>query len=149
MADEVSSEAIVDEPTDERPETLAAALGEDGPGIAAEIENELSADPESESELDGPVVSEPTTNSPTSETPDISSRLGLLSDVEVMVTVRLCVTSHPLGRVLSMTPGSTLDLGMNTDAPIELLANGVLVAYGEVVAVDGHLGVRITALADG
>jgi flagellar motor switch protein FliN/FliY len=116
-----------------RPETLADALGEDGPGIAAEIESELA----------GGDVSIPAEALP----PEMAERLGLLSDLEVTVTARLCATSRPLSSVLAMNPGSVLDLGRATDAPIELLANGVLVAYGEVVAVGNSLGVRVTKLA--
>ncbi len=43
--------------------------------------------------------------------------------------------------------GNVLDLGRNTGAPIQLVANGVLVAYGEVVAVGDSLGIRVTKLA--
>ncbi len=122
------------ESVDDRPESLAAALGEDGPGIAAEIETELQAP----GSVQAPVAS--------AAQPEIAERLGLLNDLEVTVTARLCATTQPLGAVLSMSPGAVLDLGRSTDAPIELLANGVLVAYGEVVAVGSSLGVRITSL---
>ena len=50
-------------------------------------------------------------------------------------------------RSLAMQPGTTIDLGRDPDSQVELLANGVVIAYGEVVAVGSSLGVRITALA--
>lgn len=137
MSTEATPETPADTSTDtERPDSLADALGENGPGIAAEIESELAGS------TPGPPIPAVDTN------PDIASRLGLLSDLKVTVTARLCETSQPLGQILSMTPGNVLDLGRNTGAPIELLANGVLVAYGEVVAVGDSLGVRITKLAN-
>ncbi len=113
----------------DRPESLAEALGEDGPGIAAEIESELG---------------QPTSPAGSDE---VAERLGVLSDLEVTVTARLCATSRPLRSVLELNEGAVMDLGRATDAPIELLANGVVVAYGEVVAVGNSMGVRITKLA--
>ncbi len=136
MSTDATPEAPVDTSTDtERPESLADALGENGPGIAEEIASEL-ADGGADATI------------PKVETdPSIAARLGLLSDLQVMVTARLCETKQPLGEILSMSPGDVLDLGRTTGAPIELLANGVLVAYGEVVAVGDSLGVRVTKLA--
>ena len=126
----------------ERPETLADALGENGPGIAEEIESELSSSGPSDS------AAGTSTGMPKVATdPSIVERLGLLSDLQVMVTARLCETKQPLGEILSMTPGDVMDLGRTTGAPIELLANGVLIAYGEVVAVGDSLGVRVTKLS--
>ena len=113
----------------DRPDSLAEALGEDGPGIAAEIEAGLSE----------------TDTAPAATGAGID--LGILSDVQVTLTARLCATSQPLGAVLSMKPGTIVDLGRETNGPIELLANGVVVAYGEVVAVGSSLGVRVTGLA--
>lgn len=136
----MNTEAIPETPADsitdsDRPETLADALGENGPGIAAEIETQLVG------AGSGPAIPAVDTD------PNIAERLGLLSDLQVTVTARLCETSQPLGQILSMSPGNVLDLGRNTGAPIELLANGVLVAYGEVVAVGDSLGIRVTKLA--
>lgn len=142
MSTEATPDSPVDTSTDgERPETLADALGENGPGIAEEIESTLAS-----SDVPG---SDGAAGIPKVETdPSIAERLGLLSDLQVMVTARLCETKQPLGEILSMSPGDVLDLGRNTGTPIELLANGVLVAYGEVVAVGNSLGVRVTKLAN-
>ncbi len=146
MSTDATPETPVDSSTDtERPETLADALGENGPGIGEEIEAEL-ADGLGDSPAEA-VDAE--AQMPTVDTdPSIAARLGLLSDLQVMVTARLCETKQPLGEILSMSPGDVLDLGRTTGAPIELLANGVLVAYGEVVAVGNSLGVRVTKLAN-
>lgn len=130
----------------DRADTLAEALGTDGPGIAAEIEAELSASSTDTPSENTPPIEE--TAPP--EAPAVAGAgidLGILNDVHVTLTARLCATSQPLGAVLSMKPGTIVDLGRETNGPIELLANGVVVAYGEVVAVGSSLGVRITALA--
>lgn len=147
MSTEATPDSPVDTSTDgERPETLADALGENGPGIAEEIESELAGSDDGGADAGGAGTG---AGIPKVETdPSIAERLGLLSDLQVMVTARLCETKQPLGEILSMSPGDVLDLGINTGAPIELLANGVLVAYGEVVAVGNSLGVRVTKLSN-
>jgi flagellar motor switch protein FliN len=145
MSTDTTPEAPVDTSTDtERPQTLADALGENGPGIADEIESELA---DGGTVVAGDVGGVDTSIPKVETDPSIAERLGLLSDLQVMVTARLCETKQPLGEILSMSPGDVLDLGRTTGAPIELLANGVLVAYGEVVAVGNSLGVRVTKLA--
>ena len=143
----MSTDAAPDTPVDtsmdaERPGSLADALGENGPGIAREIESELANGTSPGASADARSIPKVETD------PSIAERLGLLSDLQVMVTARLCETKQPLGEILSMSPGDVLDLGRNTGAPIELLANGVLVAYGEVVAVGNSLGVRVTKLSN-
>lgn len=145
MTTEATPESPADTSIDaEQPATLADALGEDGPGIAAEIESELSSDAAPVDAAPAPAGGIPDVELD----PNIADRLGMLSDLQVTVTARLCETSQPLGQILSMSPGSVLDLGRATGAPIELLANGVLVAYGEVVAVGSSLGVRVIKLAN-
>lgn len=132
-----------EETAQDRPETLASALGEDGDGIVSEIESELAAN--SDAEGQAPEYAEPIASTELHQ--QVSERLGLLSDVGVTLSARLCSTTKPLGEVLALKQGSVLDLGRATSQPIELLANGVLVAYGEVVAVGDNLGVRVTGMA--
>lgn len=74
--------------------------------------------------------------------------VGLLADVRVEVTVELGRATLPLRSLLSMTPGSVLELDRTADALVDVLVNGRLVARGEVVVVDGEIGVRISALLD-
>ena len=132
-------------PAADRPDTLAETLGTDGPGIAAEIEAELSGTDTGAPDADDGTASQDATPDPAPAGSGVN--LGILSNVQVTLTARLCSTSQPLGAVLSMKPGTIVDLGRETNGPIELLANGVVVAYGEVVAVGSSLGVRVTGLA--
>ncbi len=129
-------------PAADRPETLAETLGTEGPGIAAEIEAELSG---TDTGADTGTAAQDATPDPAPAGAGVD--LGILSNVQVTLTARLCATSQPLGAVLSMKPGTIVDLGRETNGPIELLANGVVVAYGEVVSVGSSLGVRVTGLA--
>ena len=74
--------------------------------------------------------------------------VGLLADVRVEVTVELGRATMPLRSLLSLTAGSVVELDRTADAPVDVLVNGRLVARGEVVVVEGEIGVRISALID-
>ena len=50
--------------------------------------------------------------------------------------------------VLTLAAGSIVQLNKLAGTPVELRANHKLVARGEVVLVEDHLGIRITELAN-
>lgn len=75
--------------------------------------------------------------------------LRLLADIPVEVAVELGKVKLPLKDLLGLTPGSVFELDRGADAPVDVLVNGRLVARGEVVVIDGELGVRVTGVVDG
>lgn len=74
--------------------------------------------------------------------------LRLLADVQVELTVELGRTKLPLKELLSLGPGSVVELDRSADAPVDVLVNGTLVARGEVVVIDGEFGVRMTSVVE-
>ncbi|MGB8651712.1 MAG: flagellar motor switch protein FliN [Mycobacteriales bacterium] len=74
--------------------------------------------------------------------------LRLLADVQVELAVELGRVKLALRDLLSLTPGSVLELDRSADAPVDVLVNGCLVARGEVVVIDGAFGVRVTAVVE-
>jgi flagellar motor switch protein FliN/FliY len=74
--------------------------------------------------------------------------LRLLADVQVELAVEIGRVKLPLRDLLSLEPGSVLELDRSADAPVDVLVNGCLVARGEVVVIDGEFGVRITAVVE-
>ncbi len=72
--------------------------------------------------------------------------LELLRDVEVEVTAELGRTRMSVRELLSLTPGSVVELDRAAGSPADLLVNGTLIARGEVVVVDEEYGIRITEL---
>lgn len=72
--------------------------------------------------------------------------LELLRDVEMEVTAELGRTSMTVRELLSLTPGSVVELDRAAGSPADLLVNGTLIARGEVVVVDEEYGIRITEL---
>ncbi|MEJ2006649.1 MAG: FliM/FliN family flagellar motor switch protein [Acidobacteriota bacterium] len=75
------------------------------------------------------------------------SRLELLMDVELEVVLRFGQREMLLRDVLHLTPGTVLELDQQVQDPVELLVGNKVVAWGEVVAIDGNYGLRITSLA--
>jgi flagellar motor switch protein FliN/FliY len=73
--------------------------------------------------------------------------LDILLDVPVTLTVELGSCELPMRDVLQLAVGSVVQLNKAAGTPVELRANHRLVARGEVVVVEDHLGIRITELA--
>ncbi len=72
---------------------------------------------------------------------------SLLAEVELEVTVELGRRRLPLVDVLRLTTGSVIELENLVGEPLEVYANGRLIAEGEAVVIDEQFGVRITRLA--
>lgn len=69
--------------------------------------------------------------------------------LRVPLTVRVGVTEMPLSEVAALAPGSVVELNKRVGDVVDILVAGTLVARGELVSVEGQLGVRITeVLAD-
>ncbi len=72
--------------------------------------------------------------------------LDSLRDVPITITARLGHTVMPIAEILTLGPGSVVELEEGISAPVELTVRGVPFATGEVVVVDDHFAVRIKAL---
>ena len=79
----------------------------------------------------------------------IPPNLDILLDMPVTLTVELGSCQLPMREVLQLATGSVVQLNKPAGTPVELRANNKLVARGEVVVVEDHLGIRITELANG
>ena len=75
-----------------------------------------------------------------------SGNLDLVLDVELPLVVRFGRTTLSLKALSGLGPGSIVDMGRSPDDPVELLVSDKIIAYGEVVIVDGSYGLRITDL---
>lgn len=72
-----------------------------------------------------------------------SKTFPLLLDVELPVSVSFGRTQLPLKDVLKLTTGSIVELNRTLGEPVEVVVNNCVIARGEVVVIDGNLGVRI------
>lgn len=77
-----------------------------------------------------------------------NQNLNILLDVKLQLTVELGRTELPIKKVLELTKGSIVTLNKAAGEPVELFANGKLIAYGEVVVIEDNFGLRITHITD-
>lgn len=75
-----------------------------------------------------------------------SPGLGRLAGVMLDVTVELGRTRLPLREVLALGEGGVVRLGRQADEPVDLFINGLSAARGEIVVVNGRLGLKVTEL---
>lgn len=71
----------------------------------------------------------------------------LLNDVPLQIAVeigRLPITAE---EVVSIKVGHVFDLNRQVGEPLDLSVNGKIVARGELVEIEGNLGIRIVSLA--
>ncbi len=73
--------------------------------------------------------------------------LDLLVDIPVELTVELGRSRIPIQELLRLQPGSALKLSRLEGEPVDILANDVLIARGEVVVKNEKYGIRITEIA--
>ena len=65
-------------------------------------------------------------------------------DVTVTVSVELGRVTLPLGELLQLGEGAVVELDRYVSQPVDLMAQGVRLARGEVVVVEDRYAVRIT-----
>jgi flagellar motor switch protein FliN/FliY len=84
------------------------------------------------------------------ERPVSSARVPLqrFYDVNVEVSVELGRVTLPIGDLLRLNEGAVLELERSLSDPVDIMAQGVRLARGEVVVVEDRYAVRITQIED-
>jgi len=70
-------------------------------------------------------------------------------DVNVEVSVELGRVTLPIGDLLRLNEGAVLELERSLSEPVDIVAQGVRLARGEVVVVEDRYAVRITEIENG
>ncbi|RYF12336.1 MAG: hypothetical protein EOO40_01480, partial [Deltaproteobacteria bacterium] len=86
----------------------------------------------------------------TSETqPDdnLAETEGLLRDIDAAVAVELGRIRMTTAQVVRLRRGQMLRLPRGPNDPVDLVVNGKLFAKGELIEVDGELGIRLTQIS--
>ncbi|MDR1117652.1 MAG: flagellar motor switch phosphatase FliY [Oscillospiraceae bacterium] len=78
--------------------------------------------------------------------PPFGGSLGLVHDIPLQVSVELGKTKREVSEILDMAVGSVVVLDKIAGDPVEVFANGKLIARGEVVVIEENYGVRITEI---
>lgn len=115
----------------------------DGQEIAMvdEPDAELTASSEV---MPGPSVGQD--RSTTDANPEFSVNIKRILDIQLPVTVSFGSTTRSLEEVLTMTPGTLIELETTADEPVMLKVNNRVFAWGKVVDVDGYYGVEVTEI---
>jgi len=77
------------------------------------------------------------------------SRMKMVLDVPLKVTVELGRTKLLVNDLLQLGQGSVIELDKMAGEPMEIYVNDKLVALGEVVVVNEKFGVRLTDVMSG
>ncbi len=107
--------------------------------------------------VEAPVADGPADDAPAesgqSERPNVedpgtlkSQGAELLNDIPLQIAVELARVPVTAEDVVSLKVGQVVDLSRVPGEPVELSVNSKIIARGELVEVEGHLGVRILSL---
>lgn len=69
-----------------------------------------------------------------------------VSEIPIEITAVLGDTEMKLSDLIELGKGSFIELNTYEDNNVKLLANGKLIAYGLVLAIDQNFGVQITKI---
>lgn len=78
-----------------------------------------------------------------SEVSNVANPMGMIMNIPVTITMELGRVTMSVKDVMSLSPGSVIELRKLISDPIEVLVNGQLVAYGEAVSSGDNYGIRI------
>ncbi|HWL09043.1 MAG TPA: flagellar motor switch protein FliN [Planctomicrobium sp.] len=76
----------------------------------------------------------------------IQAPLKRFYDVNMSVSVELGRANMPIGELLRLSEGAVIQLDRLVSQPVDVIAQGVRLARGEVVVVDERYAVRITQI---
>ena len=74
--------------------------------------------------------------------------LRILENIEVNLTVEVGSAELKIRDLLRLNEGSVIELDRLAGDPLDILANGTMIAKGEVVMVGERFGIRFTEIVD-
>jgi len=147
-----AAEAALENEVEAVAEEIAEAITEEVVEEISEAEAPKAKAQQKDTETTGTVTVQPVqfaSFEDLSQTQGESNKnLEILMDIKLQLTVELGRTELPIKKVLELTRGSIIELEKVAGEPVELYANGKLVAHGEVVVIEDNFGLRITSITD-
>ena len=86
------------------------------------------------------------TNPPEEPNGALDNNLQLIMSVPVQITVELGKTKRKIKDIAEFAPGNIIELERQAGDQVDIVANGRLIAKGDVVVVDDNYSVRITEI---
>ena len=89
-------------------------------------------------------------NTDNTEKPERSGleNLRVLENIDVKLTVEVGGADIKLRELLRINEGSVVELERLAGDPLDILANGTIIAKGEVVMIGERFGIRFTEVVD-
>lgn len=75
--------------------------------------------------------------------PQTISDLGMILDIPVTLSLELGKTNINIGDLMRLNKGSIVELEKEASDPLEVMVNGTLIAYAEVVVINDKYGIRL------
>ncbi len=79
----------------------------------------------------------------------VQKNLAILADIPVRLSVEVGSTSLRLQQLIDLAEGSIVELDRQAHELLDIMANGTLIAKGEVVTVNNRFGIRIIDVVSG
>lgn len=76
-----------------------------------------------------------------------TKNLEVVMNIPVRLSMEVGHTKMTIRSLLKLGKGSVVELARMAGEPLDVLANGTLIAKGEVVVVDENFGIRLTDVA--
>jgi flagellar motor switch protein FliN len=70
--------------------------------------------------------------------------LDVILDVPVTLSMEVGRARIPIRNLLQLNQGSVVELERAAGEPLDVYANGTLIAHGEVVVINDKFGIRLT-----
>ena len=100
--------------------------------------------------VDLPEFEEATTGTSQADAPingaQLQTEISAIHDVPVQVSAVLGSSSMQVSQLLKLSRGAVIELDRKVGEAIDVFVNNRLVARGEVVVVDDHLGITMTEI---
>ena len=87
-------------------------------------------------------------NLSTDNTKNIVNDIGIITEIPLELTVELGRTKKSIKEILNFGIGTVVELEKIAGEHVDLLANGKLLARGEVVVVDDNFAIKITEITN-
>ncbi|MCA9061304.1 MAG: flagellar motor switch protein FliN [Planctomycetaceae bacterium] len=70
------------------------------------------------------------------------------ADVSIELSVEIGRVTMPIGELLQLGEGAVVELERSVSEPVDVMAQGIRIASGEVVVIDDRFAVRITEIVN-
>jgi flagellar motor switch protein FliN len=76
------------------------------------------------------------------------SKLGILNDVTIVLSIEIGRANIKIKDLLNLSKDSVIDLNKVAGEPVDIFANGKLIAKGNIITANGKYCVRLTSMPE-